>query len=262
MTVSMTRYYRPRIFTPGELRRALRTVLSWRSTIDIARELSDGSLRREHDASDDDLRLVCDVARDHIEASGEVYLTVEARDEVLTLKISADSSRRVCEVFEKLERELHLEEAIPALLEAEGRDGQGGKRKVRCFLSYRFDQDTAKVALKVQEFLGLLDVEVITACAHEPRSLGEKVLAKVDPDRDFIAVVVSSSGESPWTRDEIGKACALGAVVIPVVEEGSPCAPGTFGDLQHIAFAPGHIGDAFLRLLENVRCIASHAVLD
>src|SRR5438128_32716 len=164
MTVSMTRYYRLQTFRAGELRRVLRGILGSRCTIDITRALSDGSLRTEPNVPDDDLRLVCDVSRDHVEAFGDVHLTLEGRDDVLKVKISADSSRRVCDVFEQLERELRLEEAV---LPTDGVpvDPRLAPRRVRCFLSYRFDHDTTRIALSVQRFLGLLDVEVVNAPA-------------------------------------------------------------------------------------------------
>jgi hypothetical protein len=260
MTVSMTRHYRLRVFPPGELRRILRDVLSYGSRVDVSRALSDGSRRHQKDVSDDDLRLVCDVARDHVEAFGEVYLTLEGRDDVAMVRVAADTSRRAREVFERLERALHLEEVIPPPLPPES-SPPDRRRRVRCFLSYRADEDTTRVALTVQRFLGLLDVEVIAASAREPGAIGESVLEKLERDRDFITVVVSSSGEPPWTSEDLGRARARGALVIPVVECGSPFVPGPFGDVDCIGFVPGHVGDAFLRLLEAVRFVAAHATL-
>jgi len=55
-----------------------------------------------------------------------------------------------------------------------------------------------------------------------------------------------------WTRDEIGTARAAGAVVIPIVAEGAEFARGLFGDLEYISFAPDHIADSFIPLLEAV----------
>lgn len=260
MTVSMTRWYRLQTFRAGELRRVLRAILAPGSTVDISHHLPDGALRRDRDASDDDLRLVCDPVRDHLEVFGDVYLTLQGRDDKLQMRISADTLERVRAVLERLERELRLEEAPSP--RAEPASAVPAKRRIRCFLTYRFDQDTTSIALKVQRFLGLLDVEVVTASAREPRSIGEKVLAKVDRERDFIAVVVSSSGECPWTPDEIGRASAHGAVIVPVVEDGSRFADGLFGNLQPASFAPGHVGDAFLPLLEAVRFVTSRAILD
>jgi hypothetical protein len=260
MTVSMTRYYRLRVLPAGELRRALRAIISATATVDVSYDLADGSLRREQDVSDDDLRLVCDLSRDRVEAFGEVHLALDARDDALRVRVSADTSRRVCEVFEWLERALHLEElpAEPPERRAPSRE----KRRMRCFLSYRFDAETVKIALDLKRFLDLLDVEVITASATDPGTLGEHVLENVDRDRDFIALVVSAGGESPWTRDEIARARTCGARVVPVIQEAAPDGDGTFGGLECISFAPGRSRDAFSRLLETVRSIASAAAPD
>ncbi len=259
MTVSMTRYYRLQTFRAGELRRVLGEVLGPRATVDVTRARANGPRRHQRELSDDDLRLLCDVARDHVEGFGEVYLTLEGRDETLKVKVSGDSSRRVSEAFDRLERELRLEEVVPPS-DAPPHDPRAASRRVRCFLSYRFDRETTRLALEVQRFLGLVDVEVVNASAQEP-GVAEKVLAKIDRDRDFIVVLVSSTGFAPWTRADVGRANARGALVVPLVEDGSPFAGDLFGGIEPVSFAPGHIGDAFLRLLEAARFMASHAVL-
>src|SRR5262245_18551438 len=254
MTVSMMRYYRLRRFAAGELRRTLRAVLPAGSKIDVSRKLSTGSFRSENDVSDDDLRLVCDLSREYLEAFGDVYLTLEGHDDELRVRGSPDTLQRICEVFDHLERALHLEEIPSSEPDANHRDTQDTGR-IRCFFSYRPDEATAKVAMQLQRFLALLDVDVVTASSPEPRSVGSKVLAKLDRKRDFIAVVVSSAGTCPWTPEELGQACARGAHVVPVVQTGVPFATGLFNGFEHVSFAPGHVGDAFLGLLETVRFI-------
>ena len=259
MTVSMRRYYLLRMFAPGELRRTLRAVLPAGSTIDTSRRLSNGSFRPENDVSDDDLRLVCDLSREFIEAFGDVYLTLEGHDDELRVRGSADSLQRICEVFEQLERALRLQEIVRPTPEPKHRCVPGARR-LRCFLSFRPDEATARIASELERFLALLDVHVITASSEEPRSIGNKVLARLDREKDFIAVVVSPTGACPWTPEEVGQASARGALVVPVVQTGSPCDAGLFNGFEHVSFAPGHVGDAFLRLLETVR--GSHPGLD
>src|SRR4051794_28584903 len=114
MNVSMTRYYRRRVLPPGELRRAVRAVVASTATVDVSYELSDGSIRRDKDVADDDLRLVCDLSRDRVDVFGEVHVTFDARDEAMRVRVSADSWGRVCDVFERVERKLHLEETPSA----------------------------------------------------------------------------------------------------------------------------------------------------
>jgi hypothetical protein len=42
-----------------------------------------------------------------------------------------------------------------------------------------------------------------------------------------------------------------------VVQKGSPVPDGLFNGVRHVSFAPGHVGDTFLPLLETVRVIGS-----
>src|SRR5437868_6644819 len=259
MTVSMTRYYGLRTFRAGDLRRALRTVLSSRSTIRLWRTDAGDSLGHEQDVSDDDLRLVCDVSRDHLEAFGEFFhLSLEGQANALKVRVAADTLGRVCDVFEDLERELRLEEAPLPDPDAGYARVAGTKGSVRCFVSYR-DEQATKTALLVEQFLGLIGIEVVMTVPGEPRSLGEAVLARVDRAGDVVVMVVSSSGECPWTRDEVERARARGALVVPLAEDGAAFPPGLFGDLEPVSFARGHVGDAFVRLLERVRSVRAPA---
>jgi 1-acyl-sn-glycerol-3-phosphate acyltransferase len=72
---------------------------------------------------------------------------------------------------------------------------------------------------------------------------------------DFLVLLIALDGESPWTRDEISTARNLGALVVPIVIDGATFAPGLFGDLEYITVAPGHVGDAFIPLLEALTYI-------
>jgi hypothetical protein len=42
-----------------------------------------------------------------------------------------------------------------------------------------------------------------------------------------------------------------------VVQKGSPVPDALFHGFRHVSFAPGHVGDTFLPLLETVRVIRS-----
>ena len=72
---------------------------------------------------------------------------------------------------------------------------------------------------------------------------------------DFLVLLIGQDGESPWTRDEIATARATGVPVIPIVSEGSSFEPGLFGDLEYITIMVGHVGDAFLPLMEAITYI-------
>jgi hypothetical protein len=127
--------------------------------------------------------------------------------------------------------------------------------RLRAFLSYRFGTpDTESAAETIRRFLDLLNVEVVTGRGYEPRALHEKVGDRL-VGLDLAVVLVGTDGESLWTRDEIATARSAGAFVIPIVATGATFALGLFGDLEYIPFAPGHIGDALISLLEGVAYI-------
>jgi hypothetical protein len=125
--------------------------------------------------------------------------------------------------------------------------------RLRAFLSYRFSDEAAQVlAARLQRFLNVLDTDVVSGVEYEPRPVSQKVAGRLSSGIDFVVLIVSSTGESPWTRDEIATANALGVPIVPLVEEGSTMAPGIFGDLEYIQFRPSHIDDCFMALAEAV----------
>lgn len=128
-------------------------------------------------------------------------------------------------------------------------------RRLRCFLSFRFNDASEFVALRVQQFLTLLDVEVLTGANYEPRQVSEKVLSKLRQPLDLIVLLITRDGESMWTRDEIGTAIHKGVALVPLIEKGAKLEPGLFADIEYVEFEAGHIGDAFLKLLQAVRFV-------
>lgn len=126
------------------------------------------------------------------------------------------------------------------------------QRRLKTFLAYRFDsQETETAARDLQRFLDLLDVEVMSGRSYEPRSIRTKVEDRLS-GLDFLVLLIGPDGESPWTRDEINTARSKGVPVVPLVVQGATFATGLFGDVEFIPYAPGHIGDTFLSLLEAV----------
>ena len=143
-------------------------------------------------------------------------------------------------------------EALSHRLDTLERVPSRARRSLRCFLSYRLeDAPSDRAATEVERFLSLLEVEVVTGRGYEPRSIRDKVDERLD-GLDLAVLLVSSNGESFWTRDEITTARARGVYVIPIVGEGHDFFPGLFGDHEYIRYATDHVGDAFLKLLEGV----------
>ena len=122
------------------------------------------------------------------------------------------------------------------------------------FVSYPFDSEQAEAyARQVERLLHALNVRVLTARPYEPRPVQDKVGDILADPFDLIVLIVAGKGESAWTRDEIAAATAKGAFVVPLVERPLTFERGLLGDLERIGFDPGHIGDAFVGLVEAVR---------
>lgn len=126
---------------------------------------------------------------------------------------------------------------------------------LKCFLSYRFSSENEASILKLQRFLTLLNIDVITGDKYEPRGISEKVLSKLTSPLDFLIIFIASDGESSWTRDEIAFARHEGLPVIPIVQDGKQFTPGIFGDLEYIPFTEGYIESTFLKLLDALQFI-------
>lgn len=153
------------------------------------------------------------------------------------------------------EKQFQSLESVTRRLEAVEEVVLNPRRPLRCFLSYRFTDTNEIAALRVSQFLRLLGVEVLSGASYEPRRITEKVLSKLNQPLDFIVLLVTTDGESMWTRDEVGAAVHRGIALVPLVEDGTAFEPGLFGDIEYVRYASGHIGDSFLKLLEAVSFI-------
>jgi hypothetical protein len=127
--------------------------------------------------------------------------------------------------------------------------------KLTLFLSYRFDAKGRAYASEVRDLLEILEVNVITGDAFEPRIIQDKVRSHLE-GLDAVVVILTKGKSSAWVRDELNRS---DAAVIPLVEQGARFEKGLFGDIEYIPFAPGHIGDAFKKLVEGIRFLARSA---
>jgi hypothetical protein len=180
-----------------------------------------------------------------VRATLERVLQLQESQESLYDPFSGDTDRRIAEALAPvLKRVEQLEEAL-----------LGPSRPLRCFLSYRFTESNENVALKIQQFLALLNVDVLSGATYEPRQVSEKVLSRLREPLDLIILLIMSNGESMWTRDEIGTAIHRGIALVPLVEKGAKFESGLFADVEHVEFAAGHVGDTFLKLLHAVHFV-------
>ena len=158
-------------------------------------------------------------------------------------------------IWDELDKK--IESAIAPLIERMDANESTIKpvRRLTAFLSFRFSDTSELLALRIQQFLALCDVDVVTGEAYEPRQVTEKVLSRLDRQHDFIVLLITLDGESMWTRDEIGMVIHSKIALVPIVEDGAKFEQGLFGNVEYIKFASGHIGDAFLKLIQAVRFV-------
>ena len=180
-----------------------------------------------------------------VRATLEQVLQLQQSQEGLYDPFSGETDRLITEALAPvLKRVEQLEEALLA-----------PSRRLRCFLSYRFTESNELLTLKIQQFLTLLNVEVLSGATYEPRQVSDKVLSRLREPLDLIILLITSNGESMWTRDEISTAIHRGITLVPLVEKGVKFEPGLFADIEYVEFAAGHVGDAFLKLLQAVHFV-------
>jgi len=128
-------------------------------------------------------------------------------------------------------------------------------KRMKCFLSHRVSGEGSRYTGDVKRFLEYLGIEVVSGDKFEPRSVREKVAELLAAGHDFGVLIVAEGGESFWTRDEVNALWSEGKYVIVLVEEGAEFVQALRGDLEWIPFAKGHLGDAFLKVLEGIEFI-------
>lgn len=287
MAYSRTVYFQNRVFAAGELAKNFGEVLQSfgadpeGDSIRIAGELADGTRTVREFQPAKSLQDVCDLSqwdiRGWFDGRGGMrfYVSLDSDGTTIAAHLSADDAATLGDLADALRTSLRLEDAEPAeqitaavksgfeeaLRPLEDRikaleEGMSApSRRLRCFFSYRFDPNTEVTALRIQQFLAALDVEVITGAQYEPRRISDKVLTKLRQPLDFIVLLVTARGESMWTRDEIGAGVHHNLPVVPIVESGARFETGLFADLEYIPFEAPHVGDAFLQLVQAVNFI-------
>ena len=181
---------------------------------------------------------------DSLEEANIVFKIIENGLSVHVLEKKENTKSNISEEVNKLEERMSIIE----------KKYQHNKR-LKCFISFRFNERVEKYVFKLTRFLELLDIEVITGIDYQPKKVSDKVSNKLNDDIDFIVYLVTSEGESFWCRDELSTSYGKSRHIIPIVENGTSLANGILSDWEYISFDSEHIGDVFLRLLEGVKFI-------
>lgn len=181
----------------------------------------------------------------------------------LEITVGAQFAPEVLSIFALLEGRLGLrewhepesveEEAVERAADELVRSSKLARaqsEKLTCFFAHRFVGPDAGLANEVNRFLVAAGCEVRTGQTYQPRSVSEKVRELITDELDFIVVLIGPSGQSAWTRDEMGRAATVGVPVVPIVESQQKFASGLFGDTEYIPFHGECVGEAFVSLLE------------
>lgn len=240
----------------------------------VAEDLPDGTELYEPNATLKDLEIICNLEKRvsfaKFSHSFPISFRLGADNTLLALTIEVEEASTLDKLRKTFENTLLLEVATEEELDEyeEDKDEKwlsivqrldslesiilAPTRRLRCFLSYRFSESNEVPALRIKQFLTLLNVEVISGVNYEPRKVSEKVLSRLHQPLDFIVLLLTDEGESMWTRDEIATALHKNIALIPIVEKGVRLTPGLLADIEYVEYIKGHVGDAFLKLLEAV----------
>lgn len=169
-----------------------------------------------------------------------------------------EASRRRTEAAAAVRRDVDdLRTRVEALEQFE----RAERGRLRCFLSFQFSGASIAYGAQVRHFLELLDVDVVTGEDYEPRPVEEKVRARLEGEFDFLLVIEPAERTSLWTRDELARSQWRDRVrPILLVEHGATFQPGIYGNIERIEFAPGHVGDAFIKILLGIRFVRRERV--
>lgn len=189
----------------------------------------------------------------------ELFSIVE---NVLVLKNPTENDLRseaelpaINELLWKVYDDLQLLKAEVAKISNELSDRK--KRHTRCFVSFRFDDHSKSLAFELREFFEKIDVELLSGLGFEPRSVSEKVLARLNQPLDLFLIIFTPSGDSAWLNQEVGVAKARNLPIFILVEEGAKWDKGLLGDIEYIEFPRECISKTFTRLIEGVGFLKS-----
>jgi hypothetical protein len=281
--------YKSRVFTAGELAGCLAKLANEtggegaRLEITVFKDLADGT-SHQRTVKIEEIATVCDLRTDARSLLVSLYrkesmgrhghiIFRSYENGFFDLEFSSDDPVSLSTLISKTE-EILLLTGAPSREERERLAGQppvkeqlatlsqrvtaleqaaaaGASRPV-AFLSFRFHEKSTRYATAVRQYLELLDVKVITGEGYEPRPTSEKVRQKLSAGIDMVVMIQTAEESSGWIRDEIAAAQQPNVFLIPLIERGTKFDAGIYADHEYIEFAPDHIGDSFLKLLEAV----------
>ncbi len=288
MSINTIKYYEYKLFEPGDLGRVYKRIFDLfqinpeKAKIWLTHSLDDANTY-QNELSIFELDSLVDInvrprllsLHEFNTVKGNVEILLRRYNDYLFFDITVDTKDYLEECYLIISEELKLKEVDKSIVDKnkisyteELKSIKGRidiledmvlhkERILTCFISYRFNENDKKIAFELSRFLDLIGIDVKSGVGYEPRRISDKVMSKLNDNIDFIIYIVSDSGESMWTRDEIALSFGQDKYVIPLIEGNQKFQSGIFGDLEYINFEKGHVSDTFIGLLEAIQYIKS-----
>jgi len=129
----------------------------------------------------------------------------------------------------------------------------GNKRLERtCFVGYRFDDQGHELAERLCRFLRLLRFTISTGREFAPRSISEKVRARM-AQQSIVFAILTAGEDKTWLVQESLLGESSGKSLFLLKEKGYTHSGALLADKEYIPFEAPHIEATFVQVLEGLR---------
>ena len=125
------------------------------------------------------------------------------------------------------------------------------------FIAHRFDRVGQECADKLARFLQLLDFQVVTGRAYSPRSIAEKIRAKIE-DQAIVFIILTPGSDDTWLIQESVLGELQGKPLLILKEQSASFKPGILADKEFIPFTLPCISASLVPVLEGLRDLGYH----
>jgi hypothetical protein len=120
------------------------------------------------------------------------------------------------------------------------------------FIAHRLDSTGTAAADKLARFLELLDFHVVTGRAYSPKSIAEKVRARIQ-DQSIVFVILTPGPDDTWLIQESVLGDVKGKPLVILKETSANFKSGILTDKEYIPFTLPHVDACFIPILEGLR---------
>lgn len=120
------------------------------------------------------------------------------------------------------------------------------------FIAHRFDSLGQECADKLARFLELLNFQVVTGRAYSPRSIAEKIRAKIQ-DQAIVFIILTPGSHNTWLIQESVLSELQGKPLLILKEKSASFKPGILADKEYIPFTLPCMSMSLIPVLEGLR---------